>query len=130
MDISAVNSATGIELARGGACDEISELTPMGSPFISPDERGNRAAITEIMQDHGFMAYPYEFWHYSQGDAYAELLTNSGRSARYGAVDCDPEKNPAVIPIKDPCLPLHTPGEIEFAIRKTRERLAEQDKEH
>ncbi|MBU0715811.1 MAG: hypothetical protein KJ964_10690 [Verrucomicrobia bacterium] len=129
MDISVVNSATGLELTRGGIYPELSELTPMGSPFISAEERSNRAAITEIMQDQGFMAYPHEFWHYSQGDAYAELLTNSGRTARYGAVDCDPEKNPAVIPIKDPRLPLHTPEEIESAIRKTRERLAEQDKD-
>lgn len=128
MDISAVDFATGHELARGGTYPELSELTPMGSPFISAEERNNRAAITGLMQDHGFMAYPHEYWHYSQGDAYAELLSNSARTARYGAVDCDPEKSPTVIPIKDPLLPLHTPEAIESAIRKARERLLKQDK--
>lgn len=125
MDISVFVAATGQELARGGTYIELSELTPMGSPFVSNEEQNNRKTITKIMQDYGFEAYPYEFWHYSKGDAYAELLTDSGIPARYGAVDCDPENNLTVSPIINPLESLHSPEQIEAAILATKERFAQ-----
>ena len=90
IDIAALERATGVEIPRGGPYIEVSERTPLGSPFITEAERRNRAAITEIFQRHGWYAYPYEFWHYSSGDCYAEWLAQSGRSARYGPVVFDP----------------------------------------
>jgi D-alanyl-D-alanine dipeptidase len=79
---------------------ELSELTPMESPFISEAAAANRREITAIFASHGFVTYPYEFWHYNAGDAYEGLLqqqldTRSESSggdraaARYGAVELD-----------------------------------------
>lgn len=86
LDISVLDRATGEELDRGGPYVEISERTPFASPFITPEERRKREMIDGVMSRHGWIAYPYEFWHYSAGDAYAGRLLNTGRAARYGPV--------------------------------------------
>lgn len=109
IDISVLDRDTGVELDRGGRYLELSELTPMASPFISPTARENRAAITTLMARHGFVAYPWEFWHYSQADAYAEYLRHTGKPARYGAVDADLPGG-KVTPIQRPNRLLNTPA--------------------
>ena len=89
IDVSVLDRATGDEIQRGGSYLEISARTPMDSPFVSDNERNNRQMITQIFRRHGWHEYPWEFWHFSSGDCYAESLTNSGRPAQYGAVDFD-----------------------------------------
>ncbi len=92
IDVSVLDRATRREFPRGGRGPtyvEISVRTPMDSPFITTEERENRKKITAIFQVHGWKEYPWEFWHYSQGDCYAEYLTNSGKPSRYGPVDFD-----------------------------------------
>ena len=89
LDISVLWSEDLAEVERGGPYIEFSELTPMASPFVPNEAARNRAEISAIMRRHGFMAYPYEFWHYSNGDAYAEYLAGLGNPARYGPVDFD-----------------------------------------
>jgi len=74
------------------------------------------------MRHHGFMAYPYEFWHYSKGDAYAEYLTNSGNSARYGPVDFD-MTNGNITPRPNPKDPLHSLEDIEKYMELSLNRL-------
>ena len=111
LDISVIRMEDGTEVDRGGPYIELSEKTPMASPFVPLQAAGNRAEITRIMQRHGFMAYPWEFWHYSQGDAYAEHLANSGKPARYGAVDFDPITG-SLAAMLNPKEPLHLPGDI------------------
>jgi D-alanyl-D-alanine dipeptidase len=100
----------------------LSELTPMASPFASVDAIRNRTEISEIMQRHGFIAYPYEFWHYSKGDAYAEYLTDSGNPARYGAVDFDIASG-NITPIPNPKDPLHSMVDIEKHLELSLNRL-------
>ena len=89
LDISVLDQSTGLEIDRGAHYLEISELTPMDSPFISSTARKNRQEITRIMRGAGFVEYPYEFWHYSSGDAYEGILCNQSTPAIYGAVDYD-----------------------------------------
>jgi len=92
IDISVLDRSTRLEFPRGGRSPtyvEISERTPMESPFITEEERKNRRMITALFQEHGWKEYPWEFWHYSQGDCYVEYLTNSGKPSRYGPVDFD-----------------------------------------
>lgn len=101
LDISVLDRESGEEVDRGGQYITLSEITPMVSPFLSPQARQNREEITALMARYGFVAYPWEFWHYSSRDAYAEHLTGSGRAARYGAVHCAPAGG-AVRPIEDP----------------------------
>lgn len=58
IDISVIERDSRHDSPRGGAYLEMSELTPMDSPFIAADARENRAAITTLMARHGFVTYP------------------------------------------------------------------------
>jgi len=122
LDISVINRDSRTELSRGAPYLELSELTPMDSPFVSDKARENRRAISDIMRRHGFLPYPYEFWHYSQGDAFGEYIAKSGRTARYGPVDADLETGD-LTPIENPHLPLVSLDEIRRAITQAAKRL-------
>jgi zinc D-Ala-D-Ala dipeptidase len=111
VDVSVVSLPDRIEIDRGAPYLEISEKTPMGSPFVPSEAQANRREITELMARHGFRTYPFEFWHYNKGDAYDEHIAGSGRPARYGPVDLDPATG-AVTAIPDPDVPLNTDEEI------------------
>jgi hypothetical protein len=87
----------------------------MDSPFVSAQARQNRRDISAVMERHGFVAYPWEFWHYSSGDAYDEFLRGTGRPARYGAVDWDPATG-AVTPLADATRPLNSEDEVRAEI--------------
>jgi zinc D-Ala-D-Ala dipeptidase len=117
IDISVHHVADGVEVDRGGPYVEMSERTPMQSPFVSDAARANRAAITGLMARHGFVTYPFEFWHYNQGDVYDHYLNGNRAPARYGAVDVDPATG-RVRAIADPSRPLNAPDEIEAEIRR------------
>ena len=101
IDISVFERESGVEVDRGRPYLEMSELTPMQSPFVSAQALENRNAITAIMERHGFVAYPFEFWHYNSGDAYDEFLNKTGKPGRYGAVHFD-VKTGQVTPVADP----------------------------
>ncbi len=123
LDITVLVRDDGSEVDRGGKYIELSELTPMQSPFITPRARRNRDDITALMGRHGFAAYPYEFWHYSKGDAFDEYLAGSGKPARYGAVDVD-EPTGRTTPIENPREPLNSLEEIQREIERALERIA------
>ena len=89
IDISVVDRQSGDEVDRGAPYLEVSERTPMASPFVSAQASRNRQEITTIMRESGFVEYPYEFWHYSAGDAYEHHLRSTGQPAAYGPVDFD-----------------------------------------
>ena len=111
VDVSVLTLDGRAEVDRGAPYLEISELTPMGSPFVSSEAAANRVEITAIMARHGFRTYPYEFWHYNKGDAYDEHLAGSGRPARYGPVDLD-AATCAVAAVPDPAAPLNSEEEL------------------
>ena len=104
IDISVMDRQSGRQIDRGGDFLEMSELTPMDSPFISETAQANRKAITRLFNENGFVAYPYEFWHYSRGDAF-DAIINKRASARYGAVEWIRLDN-SVKPMKDQQEPL------------------------
>jgi len=123
IDVSVLRADDGLEVDRGGPYVELSEKTPMASPFISAQARANRAELTRLLAAQGFVAYPYEFWHYNQGDAYDEMLNETGRPGRYGAVDVDAATG-HVTPIPDPTRSLHTPESFRQAMEEALRRLA------
>lgn len=86
VDISVIRREDGSEVSRGKQYLEMNEYTAMNSPFISENERGNRLAITKIMETHGFMHFPGEFWHYNHGDALYQMLVESGKPGIYGPI--------------------------------------------
>lgn len=93
VDISVFRRDDGSEVWRGNPYLEMSERTPMRSPFIEPEALQNRLAITEILEKHGFMHYEFEFWHYNKGDALGHILSKLPAPAGYGPVDWDPKSN-------------------------------------
>jgi D-alanyl-D-alanine dipeptidase len=116
IDISVLQADGKTEVDRGGPYLEMSELTPMDSPFVSSEGLKNRREITAIMAEHGFVAYPYEFWHYSRGDAYDEILHHTGRPARYGPIEWDPATQTL--------RPYDNPTELLNSIEDIREMMA------
>jgi D-alanyl-D-alanine dipeptidase len=121
IDISVLDRTTGNEVDRGRPYLEMSELTPMDSPFISAEAAANRAAITALMAKHGFITYPWEFWHYNKGDAYDHYLNQSGQPARYGAVNVNLADG-SVQAIADPLTLLNSQEEIANEMRSALER--------
>jgi D-alanyl-D-alanine dipeptidase len=122
IDISVLDSETNTEIDRGRPYLEMSELTPMESPFIDKTALENRLAIREILENQGFLAYPYEFWHYNQGDVYDEILHRTNRAARYGAVHCD-LKTGAITPVENPVEALNSNTEIEREMNAALQRM-------
>lgn len=117
IDVSVWTLDGSAEIDRGAPYMEVSEKTPMGSPFVSEEARKHRAEITELMARHGFRTYSFEFWHYNKGDAYDEHLSGGGKPARYGPVDLDPATG-AVTSIPDAAAPLNTEQEIGELIER------------
>ena len=99
----------------------MNETTPMRSPFISEEHLRNRLEITAIMESHGFMHFPFEFWHFSKGDAADHIMNHDSTPARFGAVNWNVESN-EVTPVRNPCEPLNVlpqiEKEIEAALRR------------
>ncbi|MBL9213894.1 MAG: hypothetical protein JNG83_00310 [Opitutaceae bacterium] len=122
IDLSVFRADDGREVDRGAPYLEMSELTPMASPFVSAEAQRNRREITALMREHGFYEYPYEFWHYNGGDVYEAVLRGSAAPARYGAVDWNPADG-RVTPVADPEQPLNSAAEMGAEIQRALQRL-------
>lgn len=112
IDVSVIDRRTGALLNRGGPYLEISEATPMNSPFITAEQRRVRDAVAETMDEHGFVAYPYEFWHFNRGDAYEAVLRDDPALARYGPVHIE-QTTSTVTPQQNPDHPLSAESDLE-----------------
>ena len=99
----------------------MSERTPMRSPFISEADLQNRLKITALMESHGFMHFPFEFWHYNKGDALGHILTGNPAPGKYGPVHWDPATN-QVVAVENSSNPLRPLPEIEKEIAAAVER--------
>jgi D-alanyl-D-alanine dipeptidase len=117
LDISVRTYPGRRKVDRGGPYLEMSEKTPMFSPFISAEARRNREWINEAMAARGFRPYPYEFWHYSHGDADWALITGSDAPAQFGPVDLD-LRTGSVTPVTDPDAALLTEAFVADRLRQ------------
>lgn len=122
VDISVLRRDDGQEVWRGKPYLEMSEYTPMDSPFVTAEERRNRQEITRVMERHGFLHYPGEFWHYNKGDALYQIQARTGQPGRYGPVDWDPATN-AVTPYADSRGALTPPDVLESLLEEAMTRL-------
>jgi D-alanyl-D-alanine dipeptidase len=123
VDISVYRRDDGTEVWRGKPYLEMSEYTPMDSPFVTTEERQNRLEITRMMEKHGFLHYPGEFWHYNKGDSLYQIEAKTGQPGRYGPVHWDATTN-EVTPFDDP-LALLTPYDVlEQLIERAVQRLS------
>jgi D-alanyl-D-alanine dipeptidase len=116
IDISVFRRDDGSEVWRGNSYLEMSERTPMRSPFVSAEDLRNRLEITAMMEAHGFIHFPQEFWHYNQGDAIGHVLSGNPAPARYGPVHWNPQSN-QVSAYEDPYSPLNPLDRIENEIK-------------
>ena len=122
VDISVFSRDDGKEVWRGNTYLEMSERTPMRSPFIDESDLHNRLEITSMMEAHGFMHFPYEFWHYNQGDAMGQILSGQTAPGRYGPVHWDPQSN-RVTPYEAPLEPLNPLDVIQSEIVAAMDRI-------
>jgi D-alanyl-D-alanine dipeptidase len=122
VDISVLRRDDGAEVWRGKPYLEMSEYTPMNSPFVTAEERQNREEITRVMERHGFLHYPGEFWHYNKGDSLYQIQARTGQPGRYGPVDWDPATN-RVTPYADPLGVLTPLDTLESLIQQSLARL-------
>jgi D-alanyl-D-alanine dipeptidase len=111
VDVNLLHRRDGAAADLGAPYPEFSHRTPMDSPFISAEARRNRRMLCEVFAAQGFLPYPYEFWHFSHGDADYELLAGAGRVARFGPVHCSP-RDGRVRPVHDPLEPFVTLEDI------------------
>lgn len=117
VDVSVIDRATGAELGRGAPYLELSELTPMDTPFVPAEAQGARRFVTEVMARHGFVAYPFEFWHYSMGDVFERQVRGVEEPARYGPVRVDLGSG-GVVPFAPVEVPWGGPGGLEDLVAR------------
>jgi D-alanyl-D-alanine dipeptidase len=125
IDVSVFRRDDGSEVWRGNPYLEMSERTPMRSPFIDAESLKNRLEITSMLEAHGFIHFPFEFWHFNQGDAMGHILLGQPAPARFGAIHWDPRTN-RVTPVNDSLRPLNPLSVIEREIAAALERAQEQ----
>lgn len=125
IDVSVFRRDDGREVWRGNPYLEMSERTPMRSPFVEPEGLKNRLEITAMLEAHGFVHFPFEFWHFNQDDAMGHILTGQPAPARFGPVHWDPRTN-RVAPVADPLSPLNPLPVIEREIAAALHRAERQ----
>ena len=119
LDVTVLDAATGREVDRGGVYPEFTVRTPMDSPFVSEAARRNREQVNELFADEGFLPYPFEFWHYSWGDADAQLAAGSGKPGRFGPVHWDRDSGD-MTPEEDVLRPLLTVAQVGNWLKQKR----------
>ena len=115
IDVSVFRRDDGSEVWRGNSYLEMSERTPMRSPFVEADALQNRLDITTMLESRGFIHFPFEFWHYNQGDAMGHVLGGQPAPARFGPIHWDPQTN-RVTAVEDPLRVLNPLPVIEREI--------------
>lgn len=121
IDISVFRRDDGSEVWRGYPYLEMSEYTPMRSPFVAPEHVVTRLEIAALMEKHGFIHFPFEFWHFDKDDAGMHILTGNPAPCRFGPVNWDPQTN-EVTPVPDPLSLLNPLSVIEKEIAAALDR--------
>ena len=121
IDVSVIRRDDGAEVWRGNSYLEMSERTPMRSPFVEEDALRNRLEITAMLEAQGFVHFPFEFWHFNKSDALGHVITGNTAPARFGPVNWDPQTN-RVTAVTDPLTPLNPMPVVEQEIAASLQR--------
>jgi D-alanyl-D-alanine dipeptidase len=65
VDLTIYDLASGELVPMGGDHDVMDEISHHGSDLVTQVEAANREHLRSIMEDSGFQAYAYEWWHYT-----------------------------------------------------------------
>lgn len=68
IDLTLTCLETGDEIDMGSGFDFFGPVSHHDTDLITPAQRDNRTVLKETMQRHGFLMYPYEWWHYTLDD--------------------------------------------------------------
>jgi D-alanyl-D-alanine dipeptidase len=112
IDISVFHRDDGTEVWRGYPYLEMSECTPMRSPFVAPEHVATRLEIASMMEKHGFIHFPFEL----------HILTGNPAPCRFGPVNWNPQTN-EVTPVENPLELLNPLSVIEKEIAAALERM-------
>ena len=64
IDLTLYRLDTGALVPMGGGFDFMDERSHHGAQMISAEEARNRGCLRSIMENSGFAAYSFEWWHY------------------------------------------------------------------
>lgn len=67
VDVTLVDR-TGAELPMPTGFDDFTERAHRMSPDWTPEQRSNSLRLEAVMKKHGFVPYPFEWWHYDLRD--------------------------------------------------------------
>lgn len=59
-------------------------------PFLPDEVKKNRQILMDLMQDQRFVNYPFEYWHFSQGDVCAAYILGEAE-AIYSPIEFNPQ---------------------------------------
>ena len=68
LDLTLVESSSSAELDMGTPFDYFDALSNTDDPRISEQQRRNRLLLKSAMENHGFVNYDKEWWHYTLKD--------------------------------------------------------------
>ena len=68
LDLTLVESATSTELDMGTPFDFFDTLSNTADPRITEQQKRNRLLLKSAMENHGFVNYDKEWWHYTLKD--------------------------------------------------------------
>jgi CubicO group peptidase (beta-lactamase class C family)/D-alanyl-D-alanine dipeptidase len=68
VDLSLYELSTGKPVEMVGVYDEMSERSYPGYPGGTSLERWHRELLRRVMEDEGFLVYPFEWWHFDYVD--------------------------------------------------------------
>jgi D-alanyl-D-alanine dipeptidase len=68
VDLTLYHLTTGELAPMGGDHDLMDPVSHHGAPGITPVEARNRQHLRSVMEDCGFRAYDFEWWHYTLKD--------------------------------------------------------------
>ncbi len=65
VDLTLTYLDTGEEVDMGSGFDFFGPISHHGTDLINEEQEANRNILKETMQRHGYLMYPYEWWHYT-----------------------------------------------------------------
>ena len=68
LDLTLVKKDGGAELDMGTPYDYFDSLSNTADPRITGEPKANRLLLKAVMEKHGFVNYPKEWWHYTLKD--------------------------------------------------------------
>lgn len=68
LDLTLVKKDGGAELDMGTPYDYFDALSNTTAPRITGEPKANRLLLKAVMEKHGFVNYPKEWWHYTLKD--------------------------------------------------------------